>query len=127
MRLNAAATSAQQQIAAPCVLTPVASHLRPVAGARRAVPRRIHGALLAITSTARSDRRIVVRRPGGVGVDATSASTDPAGAPLRPPRRRPHRRVRMPITGIEPPTRPRGGINNGAENAVATFAIRQFR
>src|ERR1700677_1070271 len=34
------------------------------AGVRRAIPRRIHGARLAITSTAWSERRIAVRRPG---------------------------------------------------------------
>jgi hypothetical protein len=50
-------------------LTP-AVHLRPVAGARRAIPRTIHGVRLAINSTARSERRIVVRR-SGVGVDAS--------------------------------------------------------
>ena len=37
---------------------------------------------LAITSTARSDRRIVIRAPG-VGVDASSASADPARGPWR--------------------------------------------
>jgi hypothetical protein len=40
----------------------------------------IHGVRLAITSTARSERRIAVRRPG-VGIDASSASADPARAP----------------------------------------------
>ena len=56
--------------------------LRLVAGARRAIPRRIHGVRLAITSTARSERRIAVRGPG-VGVDASSASADPARGPWR--------------------------------------------
>ena len=55
---------------------------RPVAGARWAIPRRIHGARLPITSTARSERRIAVRRPG-VGIDASSASCDPARGPWR--------------------------------------------
>ena len=54
--------------------------LRLVAGARRATPRRIHGVRLAITSMARSDRRIAVRAPG-VGVDTSVASADPAGGP----------------------------------------------
>ena len=62
-------------------LTPTL-HLRPVAGARRAIPRTIHGVRLAITSTARSERRIAVRRPG-VGIDASSASGDPARGPWR--------------------------------------------
>jgi hypothetical protein len=53
-----------------------------VAGARRAIPRRIHGARVAITSTARSERRIAVRRPG-VGIDASCASGDPARGPWR--------------------------------------------
>ena len=61
--------------------TPLAVQLRTV-GARRAIPRRIHGVRLAITSTARSERRIPGRGPG-VGVDASSASTDPAGGPWR--------------------------------------------
>ncbi len=65
----------------PSALTP-AVQLRPVAGARRAIPRRIHGARLAITSTARSERRITVRGPG-VGIDASSASADPARGPWR--------------------------------------------
>ena len=55
-------------------------YLRPVAGARRATPRRIHGVRLAIAATARSERRIAVRGPG-VGVDTSSASADPAGGP----------------------------------------------
>ena len=37
---------------------------------------------LAIASTARSERRIAVRRPG-VGIDASSASADPARGPWR--------------------------------------------
>jgi hypothetical protein len=45
----------------PNALTPDV-HLRPLAGARRAIPRTIHGVRLAITSTARSERRIAVRR-----------------------------------------------------------------
>ena len=53
-----------------------------MAGARRAIPRRIHGARLPIVSTARSERRIAVRRPG-VGIDASSASADPAGELMR--------------------------------------------
>jgi hypothetical protein len=57
-------------------------HLRSVAGARRAIPRTIHGVRLAITSTARSERRIAVRR-SGVDIDASSASADPARAPWR--------------------------------------------
>jgi len=65
----------------PTALTP-AVHRRPVAGAMRAIPRRIHGVRLAITATARSERRIAVRGPG-VGIDASSASGDPAGGPLR--------------------------------------------
>ena len=55
---------------------------RPVAGARRAIPRTIHGVRLTITSTARSERRIAVRR-SGVRIDASSASADPARAPWR--------------------------------------------
>jgi len=46
-----------------------AAHLRPVAGVRRAIPRKIHGVRLAITATARSERRIAVRGPG-VGCQA---------------------------------------------------------
>ena len=42
----------------PSALIPVAVQLRLVAGARRAIPRRIHGVRLAITAMARSDRRI---------------------------------------------------------------------
>src|SRR3954447_9781150 len=55
---------------------------RPVTEARRAIPRRIHGVRLAISATARSERRIAVRGPG-VGVDASSASGDPARGPWR--------------------------------------------
>ena len=62
-------------------MTPVAVQLR-TAGERLAIPRRIHGVRLAITSTARSVRRIAVRGPG-VGVDASSASADPARGPWR--------------------------------------------
>jgi hypothetical protein len=51
----------------------VAVQLRSVDGERRAMPRRIHGVRFAITSTARSDRRIMVRGPG-VGVDASLRS-----------------------------------------------------
>jgi len=65
----------------PTALTPAVQR-RPVAGARWAIPRRIHGVRVAITSTARSERRIAVRRPG-VGIDASSASADPARAPSR--------------------------------------------
>ena len=65
----------------PTALTPAVQR-RPVAGARWAIPRRIHGARLPITSTARSERRIAVRRPG-VGIDASSASCDPARGPWR--------------------------------------------
>ena len=54
--------------------------LWPLAGARRAIPRRIHRVRLAITATAWSERCIAVCGPG-VGVDASSASADPAGAP----------------------------------------------
>ena len=68
--------------APPSALTPIAVQLRPVAGARRAIPRRIHGVRLAITATARSERRIAVRGPG-VGVEASSASTDPDRGPRR--------------------------------------------
>ncbi len=57
-------------------------YLRPLAGARRAIPRIIHGARVAITSTARSERRIAMRR-SGVGADASSASADPARGPWR--------------------------------------------
>jgi hypothetical protein len=49
---------------------------------KRATPRTIHGVRLAIISTARSERRIAVRR-SGVGIDASSASADPARAPWR--------------------------------------------
>src|SRR5580693_6133307 len=49
---------------------------RRVTGATRAIPRRIQGVRLAITATARSERRIAVRGPG-VGVDASCASGDP--------------------------------------------------
>ena len=49
-------------------------------GRGRDIPRRIHGVRLAVTSTARSDRRIAVRGPG-VGVDASLASADAARAP----------------------------------------------
>ena len=48
----------------PSALIPVAVQLRLVAGARRAIARRIHGVRLAITAMARSNRRIVVRGPG---------------------------------------------------------------
>ena len=65
----------------PTALTP-AVQLRSVAGARRAIPRRIHGVRLAIASTARSERRIAVRR-AGVGIDTSSASADPARGPWR--------------------------------------------
>src|SRR5215204_4877002 len=37
--------------APPSALTPVAGHLLPVAGARRATPRRIHGVRLAMAAT----------------------------------------------------------------------------
>jgi len=47
--------------------------LLPVIGARRAIPRRIHGVRLAISATARSDGRIALRGPG-VGVDGTGAT-----------------------------------------------------
>src|SRR3954469_2044412 len=43
--------------ATPSALTPVAVQLRTV-GVRRAIPRRSQGARLAISATARSDRRI---------------------------------------------------------------------
>jgi hypothetical protein len=43
--------------ATPSALTPVAVQLRTV-GVRRAIPRRIHGVRLAISATARSERRI---------------------------------------------------------------------
>ena len=43
----------------PSALTPAVQR-RPVAGARRLNPRRIHGARLAIASTVRSERRIAV-------------------------------------------------------------------
>ena len=56
--------------------------VRPVTGAMRAIPRSIHGVRLAITATARSERRIAVLGPG-VGVDASCASADPARAPSR--------------------------------------------
>src|SRR5580693_2312647 len=65
----------------PTALTPAVQR-RPVAVARRATPRRIHGVRLAIAATARSERRIAVRGPG-VGVDTSSASADPAGGPWR--------------------------------------------
>ncbi len=65
----------------PARMTPAVQR-RSVAGARWAIPRRIHGARLAITSTARSERRIAVRRPG-VGIDTSLASADPAGGPWR--------------------------------------------
>jgi hypothetical protein len=65
--------------APPSALTPVAVQLRTV-GARRAIPRRIHGVRLAISATARSDRRIAVRGPG-VGVDSSCASGDPTRGP----------------------------------------------
>src|SRR3954451_10949341 len=64
-------------------LNPVGVQLRlVVTGVRRAIPRRIHGVRLAITSMARSERRIAVRRPG-VGIDASSAPADPARAASR--------------------------------------------
>ena len=66
----------------PSALTRVSVQLRLVAGASRATPRRIHGVCRAITASARSERRIAVRGPG-VGVDASSASGDPARAPSR--------------------------------------------
>ena len=63
----------------------ISAHLRSAAGERRATPRRIHGVRLAMTSTARSDRRIAVRGPG-VGIDASAASTvPPRTARGRPP------------------------------------------
>ena len=46
------------------------------------MPRRIHGVRFAITSTARSVRRIAVRGPG-VGVDARIASAESAPIPWR--------------------------------------------
>ena len=42
-----------------------AAVLSLAAGTSRAIPRRIHGVRLAITATARSERRIAVRRAGG--------------------------------------------------------------
>ena len=60
---------------------PVAVQLRTV-GVKWAIPRTIHGVRLAITSTARSERRIAVRR-SGVGIDTNSASAEPARAPWR--------------------------------------------
>ena len=67
--------------APPSALTPVAVQLRlVVVGAMRAMPRSIHGVRFATTATARSDRRIALRGPG-VGVDASSASAEPACAP----------------------------------------------
>src|SRR6201999_4604931 len=63
----------------PSALAAVAVQVRTV-GVMRAMPRRIHGVRLAITATARSERRIAVRGPG-VGVDASCASADPAGGP----------------------------------------------
>ncbi len=70
----------------PSALIPVAVQLRLVAGARRAIPRRIHGVRWAITAMARSDRRIPAWGPG-VGVDASWASADPARAPWGSPAR----------------------------------------
>ncbi len=46
------------------------------------MPRRIHGVRFAITSTARSVRRIAARGPG-VGVDARIASAESAPIPWR--------------------------------------------
>ena len=60
----------------------ISAQLRSAAWVRRATPRRIHGVRLAMTSTARSDRRIAVRGPG-VGIDASAASALPARAPRR--------------------------------------------
>ena len=58
----------------PTALTPVAVQLRTV-GVKRAIPRTIHGVRLAITSTARSERRIAVRGSEDVGVTGTCSAS----------------------------------------------------
>ena len=69
----------------PSALTPVAVQLRRVAGARWAIPRRIHGVRLAITSTARSDRRIAVRGPEWALTPVPPRPIPPARRGDRPP------------------------------------------
>ena len=78
--LNATHLSTMSWTQTPASALTPAVHLRPLAGARRAIPRRSHGACVAIASTVRSERRIAVRR-SGVGIDASSASADPARGP----------------------------------------------
>jgi hypothetical protein len=66
-------------------LTPVTAGLRLVAGARRAIPRRIHGVRLAFTSGARSDRSIAVRGPGVALTPVPPRPILRAGRGARPP------------------------------------------
>ena len=99
------------------------SHLRSAVGARRAIPRRIHGVRLAITSTARSERRIAVRGPG-VGIDTSSASADPARAPWRSTARSCQvpgtpRNSTLPRSRSPCPSRPPGPHGAGDENSPA--------
>jgi hypothetical protein len=80
--LNATHLSTMSRTQTPPGALTQSAHLRPVAGATRAIPRRIHGVRPAISFAARSERRIAMRAPG-VGVDTNSASADPARAPWR--------------------------------------------
>ena len=59
--------------------------LRPVAGVRRAIPRRIHGVRFAMTATARSERRIAVRGPGWALTPVPPRPIPPARRGDRPP------------------------------------------
>jgi hypothetical protein len=59
-------------------------HLRSVAGARRAIARRIHGFRLASTSTARSDRRSAVATGPLVASTPPLRAVDPHGDSLIP-------------------------------------------
>jgi hypothetical protein len=74
--------------ATPSALTPVAVQLRTVE-VRWAIPRRIHGVRLAISATARSERRIAVRGLG-VGVDTSCASASRKSARSAVSWREPH-------------------------------------
>ncbi len=95
-------------IAAQCI----SAHRRSAVGARRAIPRRIHGVRLAIIATARSERRIAVRGPGWALTPVAPRPIRPARRGDRPPAaarcraRRAARRVRGPRSPC--PSRPPG-------------------
>jgi hypothetical protein len=123
--LNAAHLATMSRTATPpSALTP-AVHLRSAAGARRAIPRRIHGVRLAITSTARSERRIAVRGPG-VGIDASSASADPARAPWRSAWVSSLASARIGRRRPSWPDNPRGQ-HRGVVSALPTWIVRSRR